>query len=97
MPTFGTRRLNFRLGNLHVHVQGEQLAAGWPCWLSNVAQEALRVGRPPRRTDTFAKVDKIGRGACINVCKARDLMTAKVLVLEKLSETGRIGDFQDVL
>jgi len=50
---------NPRLSNPPKHVQGEQVAAGWPSWLSAVAGEAIN-GWVPRRADTFQKIDKVG-------------------------------------
>lgn len=50
-------RPNPRLGNPPKHVHGEQVAAGWPSWLSAVAGEAIN-GWTPRRADTFEKIDK---------------------------------------
>ncbi|KAJ6353958.1 hypothetical protein OIU76_002895 [Salix suchowensis] len=40
-------------------MRGQQVAAGWPPWLSAVCGEALN-GWIPRRADTFEKIDKIG-------------------------------------
>ncbi|XP_051128466.1 probable serine/threonine-protein kinase At1g54610 isoform X2 [Andrographis paniculata] len=51
-------RLNPRLSNPPKHVEGEQVAAGWPPWLVAVAGEALS-GWVPRRADTFEKLDKV--------------------------------------
>lgn len=51
------QRLDPRLSNPPGHVHGEQVAAGWPSWLSNVAGEAIK-GWTPRRADTFEKIDK---------------------------------------
>lgn len=45
-------------GNVPGHVRGEQVAAGWPAWLSAVAGEAIK-GWTPRRADTFEKLDKV--------------------------------------
>lgn len=39
-------------------MQGEQVAAGWPVWLTSVAGEAIR-GWVPRRADSFEKLDKV--------------------------------------
>lgn len=50
-------RLDPRLSNPPGHAHGEQVAAGWPSWLSNVAGEAIK-GWTPRRADTFEKIDK---------------------------------------
>lgn len=51
-------RPNPRLSNPPKHVHGEQVAAGWPSWLSAVAGEAIS-GWTPRRADTFEKLDKV--------------------------------------
>lgn len=48
---------NPRLSNPPKHLQGEQVVAGWPSWLVNVAGEAIN-GWTPRRADTFQKLDK---------------------------------------
>lgn len=49
---------NPRHSNPPKHVHGEQVAAGWPSWLSAVAGEAIS-GWTPRRADTFEKLDKV--------------------------------------
>lgn len=49
---------NPRLSNPPKHLQGEQVAAGWPLWLSAVCGEALN-GWIPRQADTFEKIDKV--------------------------------------
>lgn len=54
------RRPNPRLSNPPKNVHGEQVAAGWPSWLSAVAGEAIS-GWTPRRADTFQKLDKVKR------------------------------------
>ncbi|XVE82054.1 hypothetical protein DITRI_Ditri15bG0115700 [Diplodiscus trichospermus] len=74
---------NPRLSNPPKHVHGEQVAAGWPSWLSNVAGEAIS-GWTPRRADTFEKLDKIGQGTYSNVYKARDTLTGKIVALKKV-------------
>lgn len=51
---------NPRLSNPPKHVHGEQVAAGWPSWLSAVAGEAIN-GWTPRRADTFEKLDKVSQ------------------------------------
>lgn len=38
--------------------QGEQVAAGWPSWLSEVAGEAIK-GWIPRKPDSFEKLEKV--------------------------------------
>lgn len=47
-----------RLGSFSSRARGEQVAAGWPAWLSAVAGEAIN-GWTPRRADTFEKIDKV--------------------------------------
>ncbi|XP_061367976.1 probable serine/threonine-protein kinase At1g54610 [Gastrolobium bilobum] len=74
---------NPRLSNPPNHVHGEQVAAGWPSWLSKVAGEAIN-GLTPRRADTFEKLDKIGQGTYSNVYKARDTLTGKIVALKKV-------------
>ncbi|KAJ6682888.1 hypothetical protein OIU74_021026 [Salix koriyanagi] len=76
-------RPNSKPGNLPRQMRGQQVAAGWPPWLSAVCGEALN-GWIPRRADTFEKIDKIGSGTYSNVYKARDLLTGKVVALKKL-------------
>jgi hypothetical protein len=49
---------SFRLGNLSKYVEGEQVAAGWPAWLSAVAGEAIQ-GWVPLRPDAFEKLEKV--------------------------------------
>lgn len=51
-------RYNPRLSNPPKNVHGEQVAAGWPSWLSAVAGEAIN-GWTPRRADSFEKLDKV--------------------------------------
>ncbi|RRT74820.1 hypothetical protein B296_00030908 [Ensete ventricosum] len=72
-----------RLSNPPGHVRGEQVAAGWPAWLSHAAGEAIK-GWTPRRADTFEKIDKIGQGTYSNVYKARDVLTGKIVALKKV-------------
>lgn len=50
---------NPRLSNPPKHLRGEQVAAGWPSWLTGVCGEALN-GWIPRRADSFEKIDKVG-------------------------------------
>ncbi|KAJ0093120.1 hypothetical protein Patl1_25572 [Pistacia atlantica] len=76
-------RPNPRLSNPPKHVHGEQVAAGWPSWLSAVAGEAIS-GWTPRRADTFEKLDKIGQGTYSNVYKARDTLTGQIVALKKV-------------
>ncbi|XP_076891545.1 putative serine/threonine-protein kinase At1g54610 [Bidens hawaiensis] len=77
------RKPNPRHGNPTKNIHGEQVAAGWPAWLSAVAGEAIN-GWIPRRADTFEKINKIGQGTYSNVYKARDTMTGKIVALKKV-------------
>ncbi|KAL4324251.1 hypothetical protein GQ457_11G015560 [Hibiscus cannabinus] len=70
-------------GNIPKHLLGEQVAAGWPAWLSDACGEALN-GWIPRRADTFEKIDKIGSGTYSNVYKAKDMVTGKIVALKKV-------------
>ncbi|KAL2458562.1 putative serine/threonine-protein kinase [Forsythia ovata] len=76
-------RPNPRLSNPPKHIHGEQVAAGWPAWLSAVAGEAIN-GWTPRRADTFEKLDKIGQGTYSNVYKAKDTITGNIVALKKV-------------
>ncbi|XP_057525783.1 probable serine/threonine-protein kinase At1g54610 [Amaranthus tricolor] len=63
--------------------EGEQIAAGWPCWLAMAAGEAID-GWIPRRADTFERLEKIGEGTYSSVYKARDLINGKLVALKKV-------------
>lgn len=54
----GSESVSFRLGNLQKYVEGEQVAAGWPAWLSAVAGEAIQ-GWVPLRAESFEKLEKV--------------------------------------
>ncbi|PRQ16251.1 putative protein-serine/threonine kinase CMGC-CDK-CRK7-CDK9 family [Rosa chinensis] len=79
----GSESLSFRLSNLQRYVEGEQVAAGWPAWLSAVAAEAIQ-GWVPLRADAFEKLEKIGQGTYSSVFRARDLETGKLVALKKV-------------
>ncbi|KAG8372994.1 hypothetical protein BUALT_Bualt12G0124900 [Buddleja alternifolia] len=74
-------RPNPRLSNPPKHIHGEQVAAGWPSWLSAVAGEAIN-GWTPRRADSFEKIDKARDN--YNVYKARDAITGNIVALKKV-------------
>lgn len=76
-------RRRARAGSIPGQAVGEQVAAGWPQWLSEVAGEAIK-GWTPRRADTFEKLAKIGQGTYSNVYKARDTVTGKIVALKKV-------------
>ncbi|KAE9618998.1 putative protein-serine/threonine kinase CMGC-CDK-CRK7-CDK9 family [Lupinus albus] len=78
-----TSKPNPRLSNPPKHLQGEQVAAGWPPWLTAVCGEALS-GWTPRKADTFEKIDKIGQGTYSNVYQAKDMLTGKIVALKKV-------------
>ncbi|KAG6473358.1 hypothetical protein ZIOFF_067273 [Zingiber officinale] len=74
---------SLRLRNLHKYIEGEQVAAGWPSWLSAVAGEAIQ-GWVPLKADSFEKLEKIGQGTYSSVFRARDLDTGKMVALKKV-------------
>lgn len=47
-----------RIGSIPKATEGEQVVAGWPSWLAEVAGEAIK-GWIPRGSDTFEKLDKV--------------------------------------
>lgn len=51
-------RTNPKPSNFPKHTLGEQVAAGWPSWLSDICGEALS-GWIPRKANTFEKIDKV--------------------------------------
>ncbi|KAF8399540.1 hypothetical protein HHK36_015407 [Tetracentron sinense] len=79
----GGDSLSLRLGNLQKYVEGEQVAAGWPAWLSAVAGEAIQ-GWVPLKADSFEKLEKIGQGTYSSVFRARDLETGRIVALKKV-------------
>ncbi|MCI11360.1 putative serine/threonine-protein kinase [Trifolium medium] len=46
------------LGRVPKAIEGEQVAAGWPAWLSSVAGDAIK-GWIPRSADTFERLHKV--------------------------------------
>uniref|UniRef100_A0ACD5Y6S3 Uncharacterized protein n=1 Tax=Avena sativa TaxID=4498 RepID=A0ACD5Y6S3_AVESA len=72
-----------RLGNLHHYIQCEQVAAGWPAWLSAVAAEAVQ-GWVPLKAEKFEKLEKIGQGTYSSVFRARSLETGRMVALKKV-------------
>lgn len=54
----GAESASFRLGSLQKYVECEQVAAGWPAWLSAVAGEAIQ-GWVPLKADSFEKLEKV--------------------------------------
>ncbi|KAL6961940.1 [pyruvate dehydrogenase (acetyl-transferring)] kinase [Sarracenia purpurea var. burkii] len=72
-----------RIISLPRGIEGEQIAAGWPSWLTSVAGEAIQ-GWIPRSADSFEKLNKIGQGTYSSVYKARDLNTGKIVAMKKV-------------
>lgn len=54
----GHRSNMSRILSMRNGVDGAQIAAGWPSWLTNVAGEAIK-GWIPRKADSFEKLDKV--------------------------------------
>ncbi|OAY47575.1 protein IMPAIRED IN BABA-INDUCED STERILITY 1 [Manihot esculenta] len=75
--------VSFRLRNLQKYIEGEQVAAGWPAWLSAVAGEAIR-GWVPLKADAYEKLEKIGQGTYSSVFRARELETGRIVALKKV-------------
>ncbi|XP_020114067.1 probable serine/threonine-protein kinase At1g54610 [Ananas comosus] len=82
-PSRRRQRSNPRPGGVPGGAHGEQVAAGWPAWLVDVAGDAIK-GWTPRRADSFEKLNKIGQGTYSNVYKARDTITGKIVALKKV-------------
>ncbi|CAL1392181.1 unnamed protein product [Linum trigynum] len=64
-------------------VGAEQIAAGWPSWLSSAAGEAIN-GWVPLQADAFEKLEKIGQGTYSSVFKAREVETGRMVALKKV-------------
>ncbi|XP_044467687.1 protein IMPAIRED IN BABA-INDUCED STERILITY 1 isoform X2 [Mangifera indica] len=84
-----TATFGIKLGLSHRHVDVEQIAAGWPAWLTAAAPEAVH-GLVPIRADAFEKLDKIGQGTYSSVFRAREVATGKIVALKKV----RFDNFQ---
>uniref|UniRef100_A0A0E0EDZ6 [RNA-polymerase]-subunit kinase n=1 Tax=Oryza meridionalis TaxID=40149 RepID=A0A0E0EDZ6_9ORYZ len=78
-----TASRSFRLRSLRRSLEGEQVAAGWPPWLSAVAGEAIQ-GWIPLKADSFEKLEKVGQGTYSSVFRARELDTGKIVALKKV-------------
>ncbi|KAK1351421.1 putative serine/threonine-protein kinase [Heracleum sosnowskyi] len=63
--------------------QAENVAAGWPPWLCDVAAETV-MGWAPLKFDKFQKLEKIGQGTYSSVYRARDVETGKIVALKKV-------------
>ncbi|KAL3513451.1 hypothetical protein ACH5RR_026168 [Cinchona calisaya] len=72
-----------RISSMPHGARSEQIAAGWPSWLTSVAGEAIQ-GWVPRSAESFEKLGKIGQGTYSSVYKARDLMKNKIVAMKKV-------------
>ncbi|KAJ6970283.1 protein IMPAIRED IN BABA-INDUCED STERILITY 1 [Populus alba] len=82
-PSSNGESVSFRLRSLHKYIEGEQVAAGWPAWLSAVAGEAIH-GWVPLKADAFEKLEKIGQGTYSSVFRARETETGRIVALKKV-------------
>ncbi|XP_006431266.2 protein IMPAIRED IN BABA-INDUCED STERILITY 1 [Citrus clementina] len=80
---------SIKLGLSLRHVDAEQIAAGWPAWLTAAAGEAV-YGLVPMRAESFEKLEKIGQGTYSSVFRAREVATGKMVALKKV----RFDNFQ---
>ncbi|KAL6136582.1 hypothetical protein ACLB2K_061877 [Fragaria x ananassa] len=85
----GKGGFSFKLGFSHRSLEAEQVAAGWPSWLSNAAGEAI-YGWVPLKADAYEKLEKIGQGTYSSVFGAREVETGRILALKKV----RFDNFQ---
>ncbi|GLU01870.1 hypothetical protein SLE2022_191520 [Rubroshorea leprosula] len=87
----GSSRNSFsvKLGLPHRLVEAEQVAAGWPAWLSSAAGEAVH-GWVPLHADAYEKLEKIGQGTYSSVFRAREVETGRMVALKKV----RFDNFQ---
>nr|GMD06993.1 probable serine/threonine-protein kinase At1g09600 [Ipomoea batatas]GMD08912.1 probable serine/threonine-protein kinase At1g09600 [Ipomoea batatas] len=72
-----------RMFSVRNGVDGAQVVAGWPSWLTAAAGEAIK-GWVPRKADSFEKLDKIGEGTYSSVYRALDLDTGTIVALKKV-------------
>nr|VDC92250.1 unnamed protein product [Brassica oleracea] len=88
-PRSKTTGVSLRSGLSHGNVEAEQVAAGWPSWLSSAAPEAVH-GWIPLRAEDFEKREKIGQGTYSNVFRACEVSTGRVMALKKI----RVQNFE---
>ncbi|ESQ49913.1 hypothetical protein EUTSA_v10020289mg [Eutrema salsugineum] len=88
-PRSRTTGVSLRSGLSHGNVEAEQVAAGWPSWLSSAAPEAVH-GWVPLRAEDFEKREKIGQGTYSNVFRACEVSTGRVMALKKI----RVQNFE---
>ncbi|KAM0979848.1 hypothetical protein ACFX13_015916 [Malus domestica] len=89
--------LSFRLSNLQKYVEGEQVAAGWPTWLSAVAGEAIQ-GWVPLRADAYEKLEKklYLHGICFVTLDSLPSFFLSVLIRSQLLEKIGQGTYSSV-
>lgn len=73
---FGLIRSRSRVVNMPHGGIGELCAAGWPLWLSSVAQEAIQ-GWVPRSAESFEKLNKVSSNV---IFKSLHFYTLKCIV-----------------
>ncbi|WOL10464.1 putative serine/threonine-protein kinase [Canna indica] len=83
MSSAGNISVSIQLRNLVRHTEGEQVAAGWPSWLSAVAGEAIQ-GWLPLKAESFEKLEKVGQGTYSNVFRACEIETGRIVALKKV-------------
>ena len=59
--------------------KGEQIAAGWPSWLTSVAGEAIK-GLLPRRAESFQKLDKVSSLYIVQCLSLFDYVAVRLIV-----------------
>ncbi|KAH0881725.1 hypothetical protein HID58_069119 [Brassica napus] len=82
-PRSKTTGVSHRSGLPHGNVEVEQVAAGWPSWLTSASPEAVH-GLVPLRAEDFEKREKIGQGTYSNVFRACEISTGRVMALKKI-------------
>ncbi|CAN6889243.1 unnamed protein product [Brassica oleracea] len=82
-PRSKTTGVSLRSGLPHGNVEAEQVAAGWPSWLTSASPEAVH-GLVPLRAEDFEKREKIGQGTYSNVFRACEISTGRVMALKKI-------------
>ncbi|EEE53486.1 hypothetical protein OsJ_36639 [Oryza sativa Japonica Group] len=74
-----------RLGNIHRYVEAEQVAAGWPSWLSAAAAEAVHGWLTINGGGNGgASMIQIGQGTYSSVFRARNVETGRMVALKKV-------------
>ncbi|KAL4181857.1 hypothetical protein AMTRI_Chr12g273120 [Amborella trichopoda] len=69
--------------NLPNNTGAEQIAAGWPPWLTAFAGDAIQ-GWVPMGPDNFSNLKKIGQGAYGNVYRASEVRSGRFVALKRV-------------